>query len=301
MLGLCCQWLDDSGKNILPSRRLQLGRFNKGLYSPEHIKQVYVDNLQCLLKTLPVIYSSGIRVFRMSSAMFSLFDKVPKEYYSNDTTHDLMKKIGKFVLDNNMRLTTHPGQFVVLSSPTESTVTNSIREINFHGWLFDKMGLPRTPYYSINIHGGGKPDVSRAWQLLQSIKALDPAARERITLENCEFGWSVKDLIPLGVPITFDSHHHRFNTGGLDGKAAMKKALSTWPEGIKPLTHLSNSPEGLPATAASTKLRAHSDFIREIPDYQREANNNGLIDIDVEAKKKNLAIFDMVEKLGTKL
>lgn len=301
MLGLCCQWLDDSGKNALPSRRLQLGRYNKGLYSDERIKSTYITNLTTLRDTLPTIIASGIRVFRVSSAMFNLYDKVSESFWNNDQVINLLGEIGSIVLNYNVRFTMHPDQFVVLSSDNPETVNNAIREMNFHGWVFDQMGLPRTPYYAINVHGGGKHSDVRMQQILCAIKQLSPAARSRMTLENCEFGWSVKQLVDVGVPVVFDSHHHSFNTGDLDGDAAMRLALQTWPDGIRPLTHLSNSPEHLADDAPAGKRRAHSDFIRAVPDYQREANNEGLIDIDIEAKKKNLAIFDVNSKLGIKL
>ena len=39
--------------------------------------------------------------------------------------------------------------------------------------------------------------------------------------------------------------------------------------------------------------RAHSRFIHYIPPQQLEAIKNNSIDVDVEAKEKNLAIFKM--------
>lgn len=303
MLGLCCQWLDSSGKNKLVSRSLQLGRYNQGYYSRERIRGVYVANLQNLLDYLPIIHATGIRVFRMSSSMFPLWDHVGRMLWDNDTTRDLMQRIGEFVLNNNIRLTTHPGQFVVLSSPRQDVRDNAVAELNFHGWVFDQMRLPRTPYYAINVHGGGKPE--RFNYLLDGLLRLDQSAASRLTLENCEFGWSVVDLHKVyqavRVPIVFDSHHHKFNTGDLSIGDALATAIDTWPRGIKPLTHLSNTPDGLPATASVTKRRAHSDYIRYIPQPQQKANNDGIIDIDIEAKKKNLAILDMVRKFNISL
>lgn len=303
MLGLCCQWLDDSGKNLLPSKSLQLGRFQRDLYTDEHIQSVYITNLQTLKKYLPIIRQANIRVFRVSSSMFPLWDLVPRRLWNNDIVLSLLKDIGQFAMDNGMRLTTHPGQFVVLSSPRAEVQNKAIAELNFHGWIFDQMGLPRTNYYAINVHGGGKPD--RFPYLLDGINKLDDSAFSRLTLENCEFGWSVFDLVRVynatNVPVVFDSHHHRFNDGGLSSCDAMRLAINTWPRNTKPLTHLSNTPANVPATAAKTKLRAHSDYIRYVPVSQQEANNDGVIDVDIEAKKKNLAIFRMIKQFKIKI
>ena len=304
-LGLCCQWLalkNNKPKNLLVSRTLQLGRFRRGEYSQERVKQTYVDNLENLLKLLPVIIESGIRSFRVSSSMFPLHDKVDQSCYDNDQVLQLLSKIGSLVRSNGIRVTTHPGQFTVLSSDNPDTVNNSITELNHHGWLFDKMGLDASPYYSINIHGGKS---NRADQLARAIERLEDSARNRLTLENCEFGYSVADLLPVsgstGVPICFDSHHHKFRTGKLDGEAALAAAMQTWPDGIRPNTHVSNSKAAFSPDAPATKLRQHSDYLRNIPNYQLALNNAGLIDIDVEAKMKNLAIFEAVSELGAVL
>lgn len=304
-LGLCCQWLTahkGKPKNILVSRSLQLTAYRKGKYSHQKIKQTYLDNLNNLLELLPTIIGSGIRSFRVSSAMFPLFDKVPRELAENDETLGLLEKIGAIAIANGVRLTTHPGQYAVISSDEEHKVANALREVDYHGWMFDKMNLPKTPYYSINIHGGKS---NRRENLIAGISRLSPSARCRLTLENCEFAYSVKDLEPIaretGVPICFDSHHHRFNTAGLSGEEAMAIAMDTWPKGIRPMTHISNSKPEYSESDPATKLRQHSDYLSYFPDYQLEANNSGKIDVEVEAKKKNFAIFKAVEDFGLSL
>lgn len=301
-LGLCCQWLETikgKDKNILVSRSLQLGRFKKGLYSDEKIKQTYVDNLQNLFDVLDTIIDSGIRSLRVSSSIFPLYDKVNRDLVENQEIDTLFQKIGKRALSNGVRITTHPGQFTVLSSDKPHVINNSIKELEYHAWMFDKMGLPKTPYYSINVHGGAG---DRKGQLMAGISRLNDSARCRLTLENCEFCYSVKDLEPvareMGVPICFDSHHHGFNTSGLSGEDAMEIAVDTWPRGSKPMTHLSNSKPEYSPTDSPRLLRQHSDYLYQIPDYQLKANNAGRIDIEVEAKMKNLAIFKAVDDLG---
>lgn len=304
-LGLCCQWLvtkNNKPKNILVSRSLQLGRFNRGEYTHDRIRQTYVDNLQNLLDVLPTVIDSGIRSMRVSSSMFPLFDKIDRDLYDNKTVVGLLKLIGAMALKHNVRLTTHPGQFTVLSSDNPDTVNNSIREVEHHAWLFDQMGLDQSPYYSINVHGG-KGD--RAEQLTTAINRLSASAKSRLTLENCEFAYSVNDLLPVsqatGVPICFDSHHHKFNADGVLGEDAMSAAIATWPSGVRPLTHVSNSKPDYPTTAPATKLRQHSDYLYTIPEYQHKLNDSGSIDIDVEAKRKNLAIFKAAAELDIRV
>jgi len=299
-LGLCCEWVENTKgtlKNLLVSKKLQYGKFKKGEYTQTTIKQCYITNLTNLLDMLPTINNSGIKFFRISSSMFPLFDKVEPKLYDNTETKTLLERIGKYILDNKMRVTTHPGQFIVLSSDDPNIVNNSIKEMNFHGWMFDCMNLPQTPYYSINIHGGKS---NRQSSLINGINRLNISAKNRMTLENDEFCYSIKDLEPISiatnVPLVYDSHHHSFNDANLTGDKALEIAMKTWRE-IKPTTHLSNSCEQYRNPESPiTKKRIHSDFIDYFPQHQLDMYNAGKIDIEVEAKAKNLAIFNILNK-----
>ncbi len=151
-------------------------------------------------------------------------------------------------------------------------------------------GFARSPYYSINIHGGKRGKSSA---LISSIARLNESSRSRLTLENCEFAYSVADLLPVsretGVPICYDSHHHAVSGDSTPGSEAFSQALSTWGT-VKPNTHVSNTADEYIGSTLRSQLRQHSDYIRSIPEYQLRAHKDGLIDIDIEAKAKNLAI-----------
>ena len=45
-----------------------------------------------------------------------------------------------------------------MTSPKESVILNTIRDLEIHGEIFDLMCLPRTPYAKINIHVGAAYD-----------------------------------------------------------------------------------------------------------------------------------------------
>jgi UV DNA damage endonuclease len=99
------------------------------------------------------------------------------------------------------------------------------------------------------------------------------------------------------TPIVFDSHHHSFNDAGMPVGEAMELAISTW-GAVKPTTHLSNTALEHRSATSVTKRRAHSDYIDYVPEKQLEAYQQGRIDIEVEAKAKNLALFQMAAKFG---
>ena len=90
----------------------------------------------------------------------------------------------------------------------------------------------------------------------------------------------------IGIPITFDYLHNKCNPPeNLDEESSLKLCISSWPEGITPLTHYSES-RRLYENSESKEV-AHSDWIHtQIETY-------GLsFDIELEVKMKDKALLD---------
>jgi UV DNA damage endonuclease len=105
--------------------------------------------------------------------------------------------------------------------------------------------------------------------------------------------YSVKDLMyihnAIKIPIVFDYHHHTFCTGDLSEQEALQLAINTWPKGITPVVHYSES-KALHEENTKLKPQAHSDYIESLPDtYGND------VDIMVEAKAKELAILQFIK------
>jgi UV DNA damage endonuclease len=102
--------------------------------------------------------------------------------------------------------------------------------------------------------------------------------------------YSVKDLYEgiykkIGVPITFDFHHHRFCNGGLSEEQALRLASLTWD--VKQLTHYSSCKKT--HEDKTVKAQAHADYIYE------KINNYGLsFDIEIESKAKERAVLKYI-------
>jgi UV DNA damage endonuclease len=250
---------------------------------------------------LPKIRATGVRLFRISSALFPLADQAPHELWDNAEVRRHLKTAGDFILANDMRVTVHPGQFCVLSSDSDAVVENAFRELAIHGWLFDEMGLDHTPKWAINIHGGKRDRSSR---LIEQIRSLPDNVRRRLTLENDESAYNVIDLLEVhketGVPIVFDSHHHTFNDGDLSMDEAFAVTQHTWPDGTRPLQHLSNTEPGM-ENGSFPDRRKHSNMIHYVPDCQLQALRDDTVDVEIEAKQKNLAVLKMSTDFQIKL
>jgi len=274
---------------------------DKGL---PHVSGLVLQNVLDLHKILRWNVANGIKVFRMSSNMMPWYS----EYEIDDLPDgkeikDVLWSAGQYAKQHDLRLSFHPGQFCVLASPTPSIVDNSIVELDNHSKIMDLMGLSQTPYNKINIHiGGAYGDKEAAMaRFCQNFKRLMPSTQARLTVENDDKGnmFSVADLYSgihqvIGIPIVFDYHHHKFCTGDLTEEQALKLALSTWPDGIKPMTHYSEGRDieyAMQGIEERVIPQAHSDYIyNEINFYGQE------FDIVVEAKAKELAVQSYLEK-----
>ncbi len=278
------------GKKVTTNRAMVKRTFQtKGL---DYVSELALANAKDIIKILEWNRMNGIKLFRLSSAIVPWGDHIDitqlKDYKEIKSE---LKKAGDFAKFHNMRITSHPGPFVVLTSPKEEVVTNAIADLELHAKVFDMMGLSKTPYNKINIHCNGVygDKQSAMDRFCKNFKRLSSSVRSRLTVENDDKAtmYSVLDLMyihqKIGIPIVFDYHHHKFCTGGLTEEEAMKLAASTWPDGITPIVHYSEPKEG-------NKPQAHADYIKQIPDTYGVD-----VDIMVEAKAKELAILPFIK------
>jgi UV DNA damage endonuclease len=284
------------GKEVTTNRTMTNATFQRRGLS--YVSELALKNAKDIIKILKWNVDNGIHFFRLSSMIIPWADRIDIEQlpaYKGIVT--ALKEAGDFAKQNGIRITSHPGPFVVLTSPKEEVVINAIKDLEMHGKIFDLMGLSQTPYNKINIHCNGVygDKISAMDRFCENFKKLSPSVQSRLAVENDDKAsmYSVKDLMyihnKINIPITFDYHHHQFCTGGLSEEEALKLAVTTWPEGIVPVVHYSES-KALHENNLKEKPQAHSDYINKLPDtYGCD------IDVMVEAKAKDKAILPFIK------
>ena len=249
---------------------------------------LYRENLTRLLGALEYCHARGIRLYRMTSQLFPLSDLddgVGAQALA-DLTPEL-PEVARRAEAYGIRMVVHPDQFVVLSSDAPHVVRNSIQILEGHARHLDLMGLPRTPWSMILIHGG-KSD--RSAELTARIPDLPDNVRARLALENDEYAYGAADILAVcdaaRVPFVFDVHHHVIKER-LDSfedpsvEAFVTAAQRTWPDPAWQVVHLSNGRDAL-------HDRRHSDLIHTVPSAYRHVPW-----IEVEAKGKEEAITNL--------
>jgi UV DNA damage endonuclease len=301
-LGYACinMTLSESNPKITTNRSMIKKTFlQKGI---PYASELSLQNARDLFHILKWNNTNGIKLFRLSSAFFPW----ASEYEFEELPHYLRIKTllagcGNYAQSVGMRLNSHPGPFCVLTSPNPTVVKNTIVDLEIHGKIFDMMGLEKSRYNNINIHCNGVygDKKSAMDRFCDNFQLLSESVKTRLTIENDDKAsmYSVKDLMyiheKIGIPIVFDYHHHKFNTGGLTEEEALKLAMSTWPNGVTPEVHYSES-KALHESDNKVKPQAHSDYIKQLPELYGMT-----VDVMVEAKAKELAILPFIAQENT--
>jgi len=258
-----------------------------------YASELGLQNCKDLLEIIKWNHENGFNFFRITSNLFPWCSEYDlKDMPDYDEICDILSEAGRYAIDNDIRITSHPGPFNVLTSPHEHVVENCIKDLSIHGEVFDLMNLSRTPYNKINIHIGGAygDKVSSMERFCENFHRLPDSVKSRLTVENDDKAsmYSVVDLYEgvykvIGIPIVFDYHHHRFCNGGLSEEDALEVAISTW-NNIVPVVHYSES-RSIEQEDDKIKPQAHSDYVL---DYIDTYGND--VDIMIEAKHKELAV-----------
>lgn len=262
----------------------------------QKLSDICLHNANNLHLALETVQRLGIGAFRIMSPLFPRMTHPAVGYRLEDLPEEKnirqkMDETRLFARKNDLRLSFHPDQFVVLSSPHAQVVENSIRELEYQGMLADAVGAG-----VINIHAGGVyGDKSLALQHLKDVLTnLSPTVRSRLTLENDDVSYTPRDLLSFcerfSIPFVYDVHHHRCNPDGLSVEQATTLAEDIWKDiGQELYSHVSSPRSGW----QGGNPKPHADYI-DPADFPACWLGRKMT-IDVEAKAKELAVIALMD------
>jgi UV DNA damage endonuclease len=281
------------------------------------VAKTNITNTHALIKKVATL-PEPLRMLRITSDMLSFYTQEDyTDFWHSQNTQDSLARwfapLGETARANNVRLSFHPDQFVVLASDRDEVVNKSIEEFEYHADMVRWMGFGKQfQDFKTNVHISGR----RGPQGIREVYGrLSPEARNTLTLENEEYTHGLTDCLSLSdlVPTVMDIHHNWIREGTyIDCNDDLaKKVIDSW-RGIRPTLHYSVSREDvltqhprhiLPDHGAlitegynKQKLRAHSDF------YWNDAVNDWALtfldnfDMMCESKAKNLASYQLYER-----
>jgi len=296
--GYCCICLSLEDQGVSTNRGMVKKTFlEKGL---DYVSEIAIHNTKSLVEIIKFNAEKGIKMYRMSSDLFPWMSEYEiKDLPRFDEIHHNLLEAGRIAKESDQRLTFHPTHFCVLGSLNPDVIQKSVKELIQHGEIMDLMLLERSFKYPINIHvNTSKPTkADAAERFIQTYSLLPEEVTSRLVLENDDKGsqFTPSDLYELlhkkiNIPITYDYLHHKCNPDGLTEREGLELCLSTWPEGVSPLTHYSDSRKLYEDT--NCKDVAHSDWI-----WGNIETYGNTFDIELEVKKKDLALIKYLERL----
>ena len=256
----------------------------------DRLEELYRHNLDVLFRAVAYCAAHDVRLYRVSAKLFPLAtweDGVGADVLKG--LEPLMAPFADVAAAKNVRVLIHPDQFVVLNSERPEVVAASVKELEHHAYVFDSLGLPRSPWAGMNIHGG---KGGRSDELVKKIAELPANIKTRLTLENDEHIYSAAEILDVcqraNVAMVFDAHHHVVKEGleGLEHESVhrfTRLARATWTPPDWQVVHLSNGKD-------NPQDRRHSDFITQFPSAFEQVQW-----VELEAKAKEQAIFGLRE------
>lgn len=307
-LGFAVKVLGDGGLPTHDARRWQSG---------PHLRW----SVEAMHGVLDYLERKGIDMYRMTAALapYATHPDLPQFHRQVEEAREELAGLGRRARELDVRLSTHPSQYIVLNSDVPSVAAAAVRDVELQAAILDAMGLGPEAVVVLHVGGasGGFGAALDRWEV--GWERLSDRARERLVVENDDRTFGLCHVLELhrrtGVKVVWDIlHHHCNDPDGIPDREALERALTTWPEGVTPKIHYST-----PKTAMEEKrrkvgrrverswvlpqLRAHADVIDPIAfeHFLRETAAGLELDVLLEAKAKDLALLRLREQLASRL
>ena len=277
-------------------------------------------SIEALHGVFDYLASEEIGMYRMTASLapYATHPELPQFHRQLDEARGELEALGARAREQDLRLSTHPGQYVVLNSEDEGVRDGAVRDLELQAELLDAMGLG--PEAVVVLHVGGAAGGHEAGidRFLAGFERLSERARERLVIENDDRTYALGHVLALhertGLRVVWDIlHHHCNDPDGIPDREALEAALATWPAGVVPKIHFSS-----PKTAMEERkkrvgrrverswvlpqLRAHADTIDPIAfeHFLRETAAGLDLDVMLEAKAKDLALLRLRAQIAAR-
>ncbi|MNM97989.1 UV DNA damage endonuclease [compost metagenome] len=300
-------------KNASPSKTMtykSFGQLADREAALRRLEHVAAENLHNTLRLLKHNRAYDIQVYRFSSKLIPLATHGElSDWNPFAALRDDFRAVGDYVKKEKMRVSFHPDHFTVLSTPRPEVLGSSIRDLMHHVSMLDAMGLDARAKNNIHVGGAYGDKKSAGERFVQNVSALPDKLKMRLTFENDDKTFNAPETLELceqlGIPMVLDIHHQWVNNEGDDPAELWPRILKTWQS---PFAQADSKPANpLPpkihasSPRSESDARSHADHVEAGPllDFLRRiAPVTERLDVMLEAKLKDGALFDLMEKLA---
>ena len=268
--------------------------FRLANYSESNLIEKVTNNLDCLGKIIRYNLDNNLLFFRISSDLIPFASHPICTFNWQEYFKERFQEIGDFILENDIRISMHPDQFVLINSNNESIVAKSILDLKWHCEVMDLMGFDETAKVQIHVGGVYGDKNSAIERFVDNYKKLPNFIKKRLAIENDDRLYSIKECLLVSkktdVPVIFDSFHHGCLSNGETMKEAIKLSQKTWEkqDGILMTDYSSQAPNGrFGKHATSIDVENFREYLKETREHD--------FDIMLEIKDKEKSALKAME------
>lgn len=270
--------------------------FHLKSYSHEKLIETAENNLNCLLTMLKFNVKNNLLFFRITSRLIPFASHPVMDFDWKGYFKENFNEISDFIHENNIRISMHPGQFVVINSKDSCVFNRSLKELQYHADVLELLKLDKTAKIQIHI-GGVYGDKEKSMdRFIDRYKSLDKKIKNRLAVENDDKNYKLSDCLKIsgktGTPVIFDSFHHEIYNNDEFLTECLEKSAKTWDDedGIPMVDYSSQEPGKVKGKhAESIHIEHFTRFIEESKPFD--------FDIILEIKNKEKSALKALETL----
>ena len=280
-IGYACQNLDSMPNTFKTCR---IDRISDAL-----LIELIAHNLHVLDAMLDYNIANNNHMMRISSSLIPFASSAKNTFdWAGYFAEDFARLKAK-ILNHEIRVSCHPGQYTVLNSLDEDVVKRSLAELRYHHTLMELLSGQQNDKMILHV-GGIYGDKGAAMdRFIKTYNANASWLRKYLIIENDDRLYTTEDVLNIamqtGLPVVFDNLHHRINPS-LNSKSVpqiLDLVADTWSkEDGHPKMHYSQQAVGKRPGAHTFTI----DVETFCHDYENDyARHN--FDIMLEVKDKN--------------
>lgn len=282
--------------DITSSHTITYTNYEKTRNKEEKLIEITNKNLNNLEEILKYNIKNNIHFYRMSSKIIPLATHPNIKINLLNIFKEKLEHIGQIIKENNLRVDIHLDEYCVLNSTNPNIVSSTINIIKFYKNMLKTMNIES--YMILHIGSSAFGIEKSITRFINNFKKLDKESKNMIILENDDKVFKIEDVLKickkLNIPMVLDYHHYKCNK--IEPlEQHIKEIINTW-KGKTPKMHLSSKKN-------NKEFRSHHDYI-DINDFIELTNilktQNKNIDIMIEAKQKDMALFKLIRELKYK-
>lgn len=265
----------------------------------EKLKSITAQNLHHTKRILHYNIAHEIELYRFSSSLVPLSTHPEVMWDFITPFKNEWEELGSLVQQYKLRVSFHPNQFTLFTSPREEVTINAVKDMQYHFKMLNAMNALDSGLINIHIGGAYGDKYKSLTRFHQNLKKLPEEIKRHMTLENDDKTYDIRETLITcekeNIPMILDYHHYKANNGESDLPLYLPRIFNTWNTfNMVPKVHIS-SPK------SDQAYRSHADFVSLdfiLPFLKMAKELNQDFDIMIEAKQKNLAMQRLVDEIA---